>query len=83
MMKYAIPVLLAHLVGCAGTPSSDPCPIAQDPVCLYFRDLGCVSVRVDEDTPRTEYGGETYYFCNASCRDRFDEEPKKYLAGTH
>lgn len=26
------------------------------------------------------HGGNTYYFCSASCRDKFEQEPQKYLA---
>ena len=29
---------------------------------------------------RTEYRGQTYYFCSARCRERFEAEPQKYLA---
>jgi Cu+-exporting ATPase len=26
----------------------------------------------------SEYQGETYYFCSAGCKERFDQEPEKY-----
>jgi YHS domain-containing protein len=43
-----------------------------DPVC---------KMEVDPDTApaRTEYRGETYYFCAAGCKHAFDESPQKYL----
>jgi Cu+-exporting ATPase len=44
----------------------------QDPVC---------GMQVRPDSPhQTTQDGETYRFCSARCRDRFDAEPEKYLA---
>jgi len=72
---------LAALCGCApvGLKDADTRPIAEDPVCLYNRDLPCVRVRVDEKTPRAEYRGKTYYFCTEDCRLAFEKNPVKYL----
>jgi YHS domain-containing protein len=28
---------------------------------------------------RTEYEGQTYYFCGASCKKKFDLNPRQYL----
>src|SRR5215213_10444572 len=28
----------------------------------------------------SEFNGQTYWFCNAGCKQRFDADPKKYLA---
>jgi YHS domain-containing protein len=28
------------------------------------------------------HNGETYYFCSASCRDKFERAPEKYLAAS-
>ena len=83
---FSLPVLcltvtlaaLAALGGCAGPREADPRPIAEDPVCLYNRDLGCVQVRVDDQTPRAEYQGKTYYFCDERCRLAFEKNPVKY-----
>ena len=77
--RSALGAFLLVALGCAGKAAVDPRPIAEDPVCRYNRDLGCVRVRVDEKTPRTVYHGETYYFCNESCREAFVKEPAKYL----
>ncbi|MBI1239354.1 MAG: cadmium-translocating P-type ATPase [Alphaproteobacteria bacterium] len=44
-----------------------------DPVCG-------MSVRVRETTPRAAHGGETYYFCNPKCREKFVAAPAKYLS---
>ncbi len=45
--------------------------MAKDPVC---------GMQVDEKTAagKSEYKGQTYYFCSASCKKSFDKEPEKY-----
>ncbi|MBI4566255.1 MAG: YHS domain-containing protein [Planctomycetes bacterium] len=53
--------------------------MAEDPVCLVNRDLGCLRVRVDEDTPRATYKGKTYYFCTRMCKAEFERDPEKYV----
>jgi YHS domain-containing protein len=87
-MKHATPLrralgalALAALSGCSsvGDTAPDTRPIAEDPVCLYNRDLPCVHVRVDEKTPRADYQGKTYYFCNDGCRVEFEKNPVKYV----
>jgi YHS domain-containing protein len=47
--------------------------MAWDPVC---------KMEVDETTAqwKSEYMGETYYFCCPGCKNSFDENPGKYLA---
>jgi xanthine dehydrogenase accessory factor len=47
--------------------------MAEDPVC---------HMRLDPQTApyHTDFEGLTYYFCNASCRARFEKDPRKYLA---
>ena len=30
---------------------------------------------------QSTYKGERYYFCAAGCKQKFDREPEKYLAG--
>lgn len=34
---------------------------------------------------KSEYKGQTYYFCSLGCKKAFDEDPEKYLgkAGEH
>lgn len=46
--------------------------IVKDPVC------GMVFVKEDA-AGKTEYKGETYYFCAPSCKKSFEREPEKYL----
>ena len=46
--------------------------MAIDPVC---------KMEVDEKTARfkTEYKGETYYFCAPGCKKAFEENPEEYV----
>lgn len=46
--------------------------MAKDPVC---------GMDVDEKTAasKSEYQGQTYYFCSAGCKRAFDKEPQKYV----
>jgi YHS domain-containing protein len=32
---------------------------------------------------KTEYKGQTYYFCSAGCKKAFDKEPEKYVGIAH
>jgi Cu+-exporting ATPase len=37
---------------------------------------------VDEKNPpggKSEYKGQTYYFCSGGCKKAFDKAPEKYL----
>lgn len=44
----------------------------KDPVCR---------MDVDEKTAagKSEYKGQTYYFCSVGCKKSFDKEPEKYV----
>jgi YHS domain-containing protein len=46
--------------------------MAIDPVC---------GMRVDEKSAlhKSEYDGQTYYFCASSCKRSFDREPQKFI----
>jgi YHS domain-containing protein len=46
--------------------------MAIDPVC---------GMEVDEKTAKhkTEYKGETYYFCAPGCKFTFEEDPESYV----
>jgi Cu+-exporting ATPase len=46
--------------------------LATDPVC---------NMTVDENKTelKSEYKGETYYFCNPACKETFDNNPEKYV----
>jgi heavy metal translocating P-type ATPase len=62
-----------HAACCGGTTEPAPDQQARDPVC---------GMTVTPATAKHWYvhGGTTYYFCAARCRDRFVENPDKYLA---
>jgi uncharacterized membrane protein YraQ (UPF0718 family) len=47
---------------------------ALDPVCGMTVEVGRAS--------KTEYGGETYYFCCSHCQQAFEGSPQEYLAGS-
>jgi YHS domain-containing protein len=46
--------------------------LAIDPIC---------KMTVDEKTAKfkTDYKGNTYYFCAPGCKKAFEKEPEKYL----
>lgn len=48
---------------------------AIDPVCA-------MSVDIEGAEQRTEYGGQSYYFCCAGCKHAFDKEPERYVDAT-
>ena len=47
--------------------------MAKDPVC---------GMEVQEETAagKSEYKGQTYYFCAPGCKTAFDKEPEKYVS---
>ena len=47
--------------------------MAKDPVC---------GMDVDEKKAagKSEYQGQTYYFCSPGCKATFDKEPQKYAS---
>src|SRR6185503_13428724 len=47
-----------------------------DPVCKML-------VTPETAASSYEYNGETYYFCNPNCKDKFAADPQKYLGDTH
>jgi len=46
--------------------------MVKDPVC---------GMDIDPKTAagKSEYKGQTYYFCSAGCKKAFDKEPDKYV----
>jgi Cu+-exporting ATPase len=50
----------------------------KDPVCG-------MDIETAKAAGRTEYKGQTYYFCGPKCKEKFDLSPEQYLnkpAGT-
>jgi YHS domain-containing protein len=50
--------------------------MVKDPVC---------GMDVDPQTTasKSEYHGQTYYFCSPGCKTAFDKEPEKYANTSH
>jgi len=48
----------------------------KDPVC---------GMDIDPHTAagKSEYQGQTYYFCSPGCQKSFDKEPEKYVGKQH
>jgi YHS domain-containing protein len=44
-----------------------------DPVCK-------MQIDAERAVGKSEYKGETYYFCAPGCKSAFDKEPEKYLS---
>ena len=47
--------------------------MVKDPVCGMMVDPKTA-------TAKTEYKGQTYYFCSQGCKADFDKNPEKYAA---
>jgi YHS domain-containing protein len=45
--------------------------MAKDPVCG-------MEIEESQAAGKSDYAGETYYFCSAHCKATFDKEPAKY-----
>lgn len=47
---------------------------------MMFKDPIC-GMEVDPKTAagKSEYEGQTYYFCSNGCKKAFDKEPQKYV----
>ncbi|RPI86442.1 MAG: YHS domain-containing protein [Chloroflexi bacterium] len=48
----------------------------KDPVCG-------MDVTYDTAQARTEYQGQTYYFCSLGCKESFDQNPERYVTHEH
>jgi YHS domain-containing protein len=73
--------LAATLAGCASSSSAsrDGRRTSECPVCRCNNDLGCLIVRIDQTTPRSDWQGTTYYFCSQDCKAAFDRAPGQYV----
>jgi len=47
----------------------------KDPVCG-------MDVTYETAKARSEFNGQTYYFCSMECKETFDREPEKYISHT-
>jgi len=46
--------------------------MVKDPVCG-------MEVNIKTAAGKSEYKGQTYYFCSAGCKRAFDTDPEKYV----
>jgi len=46
--------------------------MAKDPVCD-------MDVDPKQAAGKSEYKGQTYYFCSPGCKKQFDKDPERYL----
>lgn len=47
-----------------------------DPVCG-------MKVTYESAQARSEYDGQTFYFCSLGCKEQFDENPEAYITHEH
>jgi len=47
--------------------------MAKDPVCG-------MEINPEQAAARSDYQGQTYYFCSADCKQTFDATPQQYAA---
>lgn len=46
--------------------------VVRDPVCG-------MEINLENAEERSLYQGETFYFCSDQCRNKFDEEPSRFI----
>ena len=71
-----VAMLAAAGFGCAGHPGGKA-PASATPEYLNCPVSGG-QMQVGPETPRSTYGGKTYYFCCAGCKESFDKDPANY-----
>ena len=52
-----------------------PMETLKDPVCG-------MDITYETAQARSEYNGQTYYFCSLGCKEEFDQNPEKYVIPT-
>jgi P-type Cu+ transporter len=63
-------------LGMPGTSAKPDAGRVKDPVCG-------MSVDVATAKHKSDYAGQSYYFCSAGCREKFAGNPQKYLLPMH
>lgn len=44
------------------------------------KDMVCgMQIEESDKTEKSEFNGQTYYFCSTVCKSKFDEEPEEYI----
>jgi YHS domain-containing protein len=47
--------------------------VVRDPVCE-------MEINLENAEERSEYEGEIFYFCSRLCRNKFDEDPGRFIS---
>jgi P-type Cu+ transporter len=64
---------IVQLSATPAVPASEPGPVLHhDPVCG-------MDIEAEDAAGTVDHNGETYYFCSASCVEKFKADPKRYL----
>jgi YHS domain-containing protein len=50
--------------------------MVRDPVCGMM-------IEPNSAAGKSEYQGQTYYFCSTGCKNAFEKEPQRYTGQTH
>jgi YHS domain-containing protein len=54
-----------------------------DPVCgLRLNDAQSTQGLIDEAAYKSEYEGQTDYFCSRRCKQQFDQDPERHSRGS-
>jgi Cu+-exporting ATPase len=61
-----------NMLNSKGTKGMNAALIAKDPVCD-------MDVEINRAAARSDYQGQTYYFCAPGCKVKFDKNPAQYL----
>lgn len=85
-VKMLLPVLFGLAVACNQSSSSSKTsaqPDKADATAQFANETDFIcGMKVSPEYEDTcHYQGKVYAFCSASCKETFQEEPEKYLAG--
>ncbi|MHB8584256.1 MAG: YHS domain-containing protein [Thermoplasmatota archaeon] len=71
--------MLDKMRGASGTSAmgkGSPSGTAEDPVCHMKIDPA-------KAAGKSQHGPDTFYFCSAGCKQKFDADPHRYLGAHH
>ena len=57
---------------CSGTKTKETSQMVKDVVCG-------MQIDPNEAAGKSEYGGQTYYFCAPGCKRKFDANPQQFV----
>jgi YHS domain-containing protein len=57
--------------------------MTRDPVCgLPLNDGRSTQGLIDRAAYKSDYEGQTYYFCSLRCKQQFDQNPERHIRGS-